>query len=309
MARPGGAISGAIVMVATTFTMAFGDALVKSLSADFSAWQIFVLRSLVAIPAIIVLLRFRSIPILPRFPLWATLRSGLLIVMWITFYAALPTLDLSTIAAAYYTGPLFITLFSAVLIGEPVGVRRLVAVVVGFAGVVIILRPGSDAFTWTALLPIASAVFYALAAVVTRSRCAGEQPFVLSLALNIAFLLTGCAATIAVELWSSELPAALGSPFVFGSWRPVGAREAALIVLMAAVIVAVSAGIAMAYQSGPPALIATFDYCYLPFAVLWGYALFADVPDGPTMGGIVMIGGAGLLAITTPLRRQASPTT
>ncbi|HXQ41665.1 MAG TPA: EamA family transporter, partial [Candidatus Udaeobacter sp.] len=180
-------------MVATALAMAFGDALVKRISAGFSIWQIYVARSLVAIPLTIVLLRLgpraagvllrpgsRAAGILPKSPAWALLRSALLAAMWVAFYAALPILSLSTVAAAYYSGPLFIALFSALLTGEPVGIRRWAAIAVGFAGVLVIVRPGSEAFSWLTLLPVLSAVFYALAAVVTRARCAEENPLALS---------------------------------------------------------------------------------------------------------------------------------
>jgi drug/metabolite transporter (DMT)-like permease len=95
--------------------MAFGDALVKHISADFTLPQIFVLRSLVAIPVLLGLLLFSHRPqdIRPGSIGWVLLRSALLVLMWIFFCAALPILSLPVIAAAYYTGPLFIALLSA----------------------------------------------------------------------------------------------------------------------------------------------------------------------------------------------------
>jgi drug/metabolite transporter (DMT)-like permease len=295
--RPEGAALGIVVIVATGFTMAFGDALVKAVSSDFSLWQIYVVRSLLAVPLTIALLLSRA-PlrgIVPLAPGWAILRSLLLMLMWLAFYAALPVLSLSAVAAAYYTGPLFIALFSALLIGEPVGPQRWAAIVTGFAGVLLIVRPGTGAFSSLALLPVLSAVFYALAAVVTRARCAVENPLVLSLALNLSFLAVGAIGTAAVALWGASVPPNGAVRFLLGPWAPLGSREWAILALMVVLIVAISAGVAKAYQSGPPTIIAIFDYGYLVFAAFWGFIFFAEVPDAWTVAGMLLIAGAGVL--------------
>jgi drug/metabolite transporter (DMT)-like permease len=294
---------GISVIVVTAFAMAFGDALVKHVSADFTVWQIYVWRSLVAIPITVVLLcSGRIVTILPKSAGWVCLRSGLLMIMWLAFYAALPVLSLPVVAAAYYTGPLFITLFSAILIGEPVGPRRWTAIVLGFVGILVILRPGTEAFSYLTLLPIASAVAYALAAIVTRAKCIEERPLVLSLALNVGFLIVGAIATAAIVIWAPAESQAAAYPFLLGRWTAMGVREWGIILLLALLIVAISSGVAKAYQSGPPAVIATFDYTYLVFAAFWSFVIFSDLPDTMTVIGMLLIAGAGMLAIS-PARK------
>ena len=293
---------GVGVIVVTGFTMAFGDALVKHISADFTLAQIFVLRSLVAIPILLGLLLFnqRSADIRPRSIGWTFLRSALLVLMWIFFCAALPLLNLPVVAAAYYSGPLFIALLSALLIGEPVGPRRWMAILLGFIGVVAILRPGTQAFSYLTLLPIGSALFYALAAIVTRARCSGERSLVLSLALNISLLAAGAIATGGIVVWGPTASQAAAYPFLLGPWATMGAREWGIITLLAILIVGISAGVAKAYQSGPPAIIATFDYGYLVFAAFWSFVFFSELPDAVTIAGMLLIAGAGLLAVRQP---------
>ena len=287
------------MILASVLLMSLGDALVKHVSTELTLWQIFVVRSTVAIPIAIFPLLFRRRPWLigQRALRWIVLRSGLLVSMWIAFYAALPVLNLSVVAAALYTGPLFIALFSALLIREPVGLRRSMALVLGFVGVLVILRPGTDAFSPAMLLPVVSAVLYALAMIITRSKCIGEEPLVLSLALNASFLLAGVIVTGAIAIWGASPRAAPADPFLLGHWVPMGQREWGLVALMALLIVAVSAGVAKAYQSGPPAIIATFDYGYLVFAALWGFVFFAESPDVATVIGMILIAGAGVLVM------------
>jgi drug/metabolite transporter (DMT)-like permease len=301
------AVQGVLVIVGTAVVMSFGDALVKLSSADFSVWQLYVLRALAAVPLLVGILRLRGALVMPaRGALgWIALRSLFLLLMWLAFYAGLFSLSLAVVAAAYYTAPLFIVLLSALLVREPVGLRRWAAVLIGFAGVLVVLRPGSELFSPVTLLPVLAAFFYALAAVVTRARCSAEDPLLLSFGLNLGFLALGILASALLALWQPDGLAA-ANPFLFGPWTATGPREAAIILLLALVIVATSWGVAKAYQSPQPALIASFDYSYLVFAAFWSFAMFGDLPDGPTLLGMAMIAGAGILAIRAPAAAKSA---
>ena len=290
-------ILGAVIMTATALGLAFGDAMIKLLSTDFSVWQVFTARALVAVPLIVLLIRLAGQDLKPRALGWIVLRSVFLLAMWLCFYTALPALNLAVAAAGYYTGPLFITLFSALLIGEPVGLKKWTAIAVGFAGVLVILRPGTDGFSFLALLPVAAAMFYALAAVVTRAKCSDDNPLVLALALNTGFLLFGLVGSAGVLLVGTVDVEASAYRFMLADWSPMGAREWAVMAFLAILIVGVTTGTAKAYQSAPPAIIAAFDYTYLIFAALFSLVIFAAPLDALTILGMCLIAGAGLLAI------------
>jgi drug/metabolite transporter (DMT)-like permease len=299
--RPEKLALGVATIVATVFAMSFADAVVKYVSAELPLWQIFVMRSLVAIPLLVALPLFgRPTAVRPKSLFWTFLRGLLLVMMYIAIYAAAPVLGLSVIAAAFYTGPLFIALFSALLIGEQVGPRRWTAICIGFAGVLVILRPGTEAFSAVMLIPVVAALFYALAAIITRTRCIEETPVVLALALNFALLATGAIATAGIALWQPVAADAAAYPFLLGSWVAMGSREWGIIGFLAVLMVGIGIGLAKAYQSAPPAIIATFDYSYLVFAAFWSFAIFAEAPDAATLIGMLLIAGAGLLVVHGP---------
>jgi drug/metabolite transporter (DMT)-like permease len=130
-------------IVFTVFALSLGDALIKQISADFPLWQIFVIRSLIAIPVLLAILktRYPSVSLIPTQLGWTALRSVMLTIMWVAYYTALPHVALSVAAADFYTLPLFITLFAALFIGEKVGVQSWIAVFLGFCGVLLILKP------------------------------------------------------------------------------------------------------------------------------------------------------------------------
>lgn len=296
-ARPERTGFGITMILAATFTMAFQDAVVKVVSADMPLWQLFALRSLIAVPLLVVLHRLLrgAASLRPQVVGWSLLRGALLVLMYVAFYAALPLLNLSLVAAAYYTGPLFIALFAAALLGERVGPRRLFAVAFGFLGVLVILQPGTEGFAWTMLIPIAAAIFYALAAVLTRSRCGDESPLALSLMLNYCFIACGFGMSTLLWLWHPDADQQASYPFLLGAWVPLDARSGGVLLLLAGANVAIHIGLAKAYQSAPPAIIATFDYGYLAFAAAWAYVLLSETPSTTTLIGMAMIAAAGIL--------------
>lgn len=304
--RPDSPALGVILIVGAVFLMTLADAVVKLVSAEITLWQIYVCRSLVSVPLLAALLLWRRSGLWPKAPGWAYLRALLLVLMWIVYYAALPLLTLSVAATALYTAPLFIALFSALMIGEPVGPRRWVAILVGFIGVLTILRPGTEAFSWFMLLPVLGAVFYALAMVLTRGKCLEETPLVLALALNVSLLAAGSVMTGALAVVDPTAQHASAYPFILGGWASMGAREWGVVALLGVLIAVYSAAVAKAYQVAAPAIVGTFDYAYLVFAVLWGFVLFAETPDAATATGMSLIAVAGVLVVR-PARARSNP--
>ena len=300
--RPDRAALGIGIILASVLTMAFADAVVKLISADLTVWQVFFARSLFAIPILIALLHVTGVDLKPRAPNWAFVRSALLVLTWLAFYASLPVLSLSVAAVAVYTNPIMIALLSAALIGEPVSKRRWGGVVLGFVGVIAILRPGTDAFSWFTILPLLAAAFYAVAMVLTRSKCQDEAPLTLSLALNVSFLVTGLTATVLLDIIGLGNDTKAAFPFLLGECAPMGVWEWSLMAFLGALLAAYSAGVARAYQIAAPSIIATFDYAYLVSAALWGFVLFSEQPDLTTIGGIILITLAGLLVAAPSLK-------
>ncbi|MCP5080149.1 MAG: DMT family transporter [Alphaproteobacteria bacterium] len=301
--RPQQTALGIGIILASVLTMAFADAVVKLVSADITVWQVFVARSLFAIPILVVLLLATGVGLRLRAAKWTVVRSALLLLTWLALYASFPVLSLSVAAVAVYTNPIMIALFSAVLIGEPVSPRQWGGVIIGFFGVLSILKPGTDAFSWFTLLPLLGAGFYAFAMVLTRSKCQEEAPLTLALALHSAFLAVGTGAVLFLMLIGLDADAVAAYPFLFGDWGPMGVEEWGLMALIGALSAAYFMGVARAYQIAAPPIVATFDYAYLISAALWGFVFFSETPDRLTVCGMVLITTAGLLGATPAIER------
>ena len=288
----------AVAIATILFTVAalsFGDAVIKQVSTDFLLWQIFVLRSLLAIPLLVLIALHRGRAGLKalrlRSPAWSVVRSLLLVAMWVLYYAALPHLKLSIAASAYYTLPIFICLFSALLLGERVGRLGWAAIALGFVGVVLILDPSAGDFNAWVLLPLVSAILYALAMILTRTRCRYEHPLALSVTLNVTFVLVGAVGTLWGYLGGK------GDGYLAGAWTPMGGTEWGAMAILAAAIIIGSVGAAIAYQLGRPSVIASYDFAYVGFAAIWGAVFFAEIPDIQAVLGMALIVCAGLMAV------------
>ena len=286
-------------IVIAVLALSLGDALIKQQSAEIPLWQMFIMRSLIATPFLIYFIRIRTcaMPLMPERPGWTALRSLFLVSLWVTYYLALPHVPLSIAAASLYTSPLFITLFAALFIGDRIGLKGWVAVFLGFVGVLLILQPQADDFNAYALLPIVSAICYALGMILTRSKCRNENPYVLSLWFNLAFIGVGALIFLIIRIWQPSPSNIAANPYLLGDWLPMWIDEWRAMAILAIAITVGSVGAAIAYQAGRPSIIAAFDFSYVVFAVIWGILFFSEIPDSITIIGIFLIAGGGMLAV------------
>ncbi|WP_137154829.1 DMT family transporter [Rhizobium sp. FKL33] len=282
-------------MVFTDLTLSIADAIIKMSISNMPLSQFIFLRSCVTLPLLILILKWRFPKILlrPAYPGWAILRSCLLLCSLLLYYASLPHLDFSMAAAIYYTIPLFITLFAAVWIKEPVGLKGWIGVAFGFIGVLLMLKPDAGDVNVYALMPLAAAILYALGMVLTRTKSRGENPFVLALTFNLIAIMLGGAASLATMIAGSG-----GDPSLFmGDWIAIGITQWGMIVLLSLTMLIGSVGTAIAYQLGPSSVISTWDFSYLAFAVMWGVVLFSERLDIASVLGIALIALAGVIVV------------
>ncbi|MEM8840302.1 MAG: DMT family transporter [Pseudomonadota bacterium] len=284
--RTGFAVGAVIIAV---LALSLGDAMIKATGLDLPLWQMYILRSALILPVLWWLAR-RKGPIAFTSLVWVVLRSLLLVAMWLSYYSALPLMPLSLAAATYYTSPIIITVLAAMLARRKPSPRVMLAVVLGFGGVVLVLRPDASGFVFATLLPLLAALLYACAMVLTSLKCRDDNPYALALALNIAFIVAGAG----LGLFSGH-----DGSFIFGPWQRLDIALIGTVAALSAVILIGSVGAAIAYQNGPPATVAAFDYSYLVFSLIWGAIFFAELPDILSLAGVSIIVLAGFLSLPT----------
>jgi drug/metabolite transporter (DMT)-like permease len=283
---------GVVTIVATVFAMALTDAIIKLSSSEMTLWQIWILRSAIVVPILLVATKGR---VCPPGTGWIIARGVALVVQYLCYYAVLPLIDMALAGAAAYIAPFFIVGLSALVLGNRITLRHWLAIATGFAGLLLIVQPFAAAFTPLVFLPIAAALFYAIAAILTRVKCAETPALILALWLNITCLAFGLAigavrGVIVTPEWAG---------FIFGPWHSMAGGDWGMILVLSVLIIGIAIGLARAYQSPRPEVIATFDYSYMIFVVFWGYVFFGEVPDLWTLAGMALIsaGGLGVLMI------------
>ncbi|QPC43446.1 DMT family transporter [Kaustia mangrovi] len=288
-------VQGILAIVGAVFLLSLSDSIVKLTSDRLPVAQLLLVRSVLAAIAILAIARLwrTRIPLRLERPGAVGLRSLCLTIMWVCYYAALPTMPFALAAAALYTAPMWMAILFRGLLGEPVGWRRWGAIAIGLAGVGLVLRPDAAGLAPVSLLPFAAAFCYALAAVVTWSRCGGESPLAMALNLNLGLAGAGALGV----LWPAVSGLGLGGPGAgSAAWMPLDAGSWALLGLLAVFMVAIATAVARAYQLAPAPVVGMFDNAYLVFAALWSALLIGDLPDFRGLAGMVLIGLAAMLS-------------
>ncbi len=297
-----------MLIVAAAFTISVQDVVFKLFSSELTLWQIFTLRGVLAIPMLLAVSRLRGTTLRgitsAALGKWSILRSIFFTITFLAFYAAIPFLSLSTVGAANYIAPILITLLSAYVIGEAVGPLGWVGVLLGFVGVVVLLQPGTDAFSPWAVLPLIGAAFYALAHITTRTKCQNIPLSSMVLSVNLVMLAAGLIASGVLVLLQPQGEMVSAYPYIFGTWSTVEVTDWLVLALLAGSNLIIGMLLAGAYQAAPPSIVSTFEYSYLVFVAIWDILFFSISPTVNSISGMILIVGAGLLV----LHRKPAPT-
>jgi drug/metabolite transporter (DMT)-like permease len=272
-----GNLKGILLMLGGVAFLMMSDAVSKYLAESFPMGQVLCLRQVASLLFLLPYawhtakpgdLRPRNLPLqLARG--FAYIVSGAF-VLW-----ALRLLPLATVTMITFAGPLFVAALSAPMLGERVAPRLWVAIAIGFAGVVIIVRPGTAEFHWALLIPVGAALGAAIRDLLSR-------------------LLARTDTSIAILFWSSAV-LIVGTAFTaFFGWAPLDLRGALLFLLAGAVNFAAHFLMIEAFRLGRAAVIAPFKYSALLWSTLIGYLVWGDLPAGWIWLGAAVLVASGI---------------
>lgn len=266
------------------------DATVKWLSADYSVFQIIFFQALFnLLPLTWLIVREGGASALrPRHPRLVALRSALMAIDMVLVFFAFATLPLADAYTMIFMVPMLVTALSVPLLGEKVGWRRWSATIVGFAGVLIVLRPGFAEVNWGHVAALASAFFFALSLIVVRRIGNDETSSCLFFSMLIGF----------VAVSGPVLPFLFVMPTM---------QDLALLVGLGLISGVGHITLIQAFRLAPSAVVSPFQYSQIVWGVLFGLWLFGDRPDGWVVAGSAVIIASGLYILwrETVRRRQA----
>lgn len=253
------------------------DGFAKDLSSRHPVTQVVWARYLFHLLAMlpIVLWRFGPRSLWPRRAGVQVLRGGLLLAATVLFFAAIAQMELATTLALFFVSPLVVTMLAAPVLGERVGWRRWLAVSLGFAGVLVILRPGSGLVQAPALLALGAGVVHGAYLLATRK-------------------LSGSAPPLVTLGYTALVGAVVMSLVVVFRWVPPTPRDFGQMVLLGVLAALGHFLLIKAFDHAPATSLAPLGYSEIVTSTLVGLVAFGELPDGPTWFGIVIIVASGL---------------
>jgi drug/metabolite transporter (DMT)-like permease len=286
-------LRGIMLMIAGNGLLTASDAISKWLTAGYPVGQIMCIRAAFTLLPILIFawhagglqtLYFRNVRM-------QVIRAVCAVASGFLFVAGLVYLPLADCIAIAFSGPLFVTALATPMLGEKVGWRRWSAVFVGFAGILIMLRPTGDAIHWAAILPVLATACGAFRDIITRKVRVSASP--------VAVLAFTMAAIALAGLWT--LP--------FG-WAPVAGNDLLLLVTAGILVGTAQYLVIHAFYVAEASLIIPFKYLSLIWATLLGFFMWGDIPDRWMLIGAALVVGSGLYIMhreSRLARRQANP--
>ncbi len=279
---------GITCMIGGSLLLTMNDAVVKWVSSDFQLGQILLSRGLAALVVITLVLYWRKeFNIFQvRYPKLQLLRAVLMIAGTYLFISGLRLMPLAENVAVAFVGPIFVTALAPLILAERVGWRRWAAVLVGFAGVLVMLRPGGDGLNWAALFPAGAALCGALRDLLTRrishTEASGTTLFYSTLGVTLA--------------------GAVAAPF---GWQPPGMVDLGLFALAGVLLCAAHFLHIETFRFAEAALVTPFKYSSLLWAGAIGFLIWGDTPDRWTVLGAALLIGSGLYIFHRESRQPA----
>ena len=270
-------LKGILFMCAGVLCLAIGDALSKWLGEAYSPLQVIFFRTLVSVPLIALLAYYGGglRKLRTRRPFMHLVRGLIYTGTMFCFVFGLTLLPLAEATAIAFVAPLFVTLLSVPLLGERIEMPVMIASLFGFFGVLIVVRPGGEAFQLGSLVLIGAATFYSLMLITARRYGSTEHLWAMVFYMTLVPLVL----TALVLPWFWQTPEPRHWPgFLASGVFGVGAM----------------AFITMAFRFAPAAIAAPFDYTAMLWAVLLGWWFWGEIPDVWVFIGSALIIGSGL---------------
>ena len=265
-------------MVIASGLLTVNDAMVKWLAQSYPVGQVMSLRGACVIAIVVAWALLRRKGSTLRVTNWGLqlTRGGLMALSTFLFVTALSLMPIADAIAIAFAGPVIATALAALMLGEQVRWRRWTAIAIGFAGVIVMVRPTPDLVRVVALVPILAATVGALRDIVTRKMGTGGE------STPAIMLISTCVVTLA-GLFTIPL-----------GWAPVSTGDLGLY-FGSALLIAVAQGLMIeSFRLGEVGLVAPFKYTSLVWAVLLGLVVWGDVPDWWTWTGSALVVGSGL---------------
>ena len=285
--------AGMILIYATL--IGFTDNHVRVIAAEAGLWQFHLTRSSLAFGLLALLAVPLGLRLRPRNLRAVAARSVIHGLAMVIYFGGLAFLPVALVAAGLFTAPIFVLLISRLAFGQVIGPIRLLAVLLGFAGVVLLLGPEAMAgASLPALLPVVAGAMYALGNIATSRWCAKETAETLVAGFFASLWVIGLVGLVWLALMPQTVPEGTAGFLQRGAVWPSARFWFWTFVQAAGSLLGVGMMV-RAYQIADTTRVSVFEYVILPASALWSWAIWGEVLSLQAVAGMALIVGAGLM--------------
>ena len=272
------------------------DSLIKYIFEDTALYELYFGRTLTALILLALYLKITSQKLVMKtyYPLLTTVRVICFFFGFSFFYISLTYMSLAMANALFFSSPFFISILAIVFLGEKVGIRRWLAIIVGFLGVYIVLNPNFENFDYTKLAPVACALFYAISMTITK--ITSDKDSVYSQMFHLYIGAIGISIIFFIFTGKGQFNT-FSDPtlqFILREWFTNPTYSWPFILIMGLVASLSFYFVFSAYSIASPSVVSLFEYSLIIWAIIIGYLLFNDIPTVRTFIGVALIIGAGV---------------
>ena len=304
-------ILGVASLVLSVLIFSLQDIAVKWIGGDYPVMEIVIFRTIVSLPFTLLFFRYeggRGLPTTKQHKL-QYIRGLFLFLSFTTYFMGLTALPLAEVASIRNSAPLMITFLSVILLGEKVGPRRWLALIVGFVGVLLIVQPGSVSFNMGSVFILIATLFYTFSIMLTRRLQSTDSSATMAYFSTFVYLIaTAILAPLAIFI--GELPNAHPSiAFLFRAWATPTLLDLGIMSGMGLVWAGGMYFMARAYSLALASIAAPFEYSALPISVVWGFVLWHEIPSAATWIGALLTITSGVYILYRDQKDRSESTT
>ena len=272
-------LRGILFLIGGGLFLTMGDTAAKWLTVDMPTGEIIFGRGVSTMLCLVVLIaRTGPSALRPNNPLGILQRSAVTVAFTFFLMASLRELPIAEVIAILYASPLILAAIAPTMLRETVGAHRWFALCLAFTGVLIMMRPGAESLRWVALIPLAAAFVGAFRDVLTRRMAASET-------------------SVAIQFYTTLGMMVFGGATYFLGWRALAWEDVGLLAVCGVFQFIGQYLFIDAFRYAGATVLAPFKYSMLVWALIVGFAIWGDVPDGWAILGTLLIAGSGLYVI------------
>ena len=301
------ATRGALLLITGISIFGFSDNLTMLVSDQVSVGQFHFSRSLIAMFMVFGLGRAFGLSVIPKYWKPILIRTFFMVTSMLLYFGVMPMMPIAEAGAGLFTSPIFVLIFSTIFFKERIGWRRIVAVIIGSCGVLLVLQPGANGFTVYQIMPMMAGACYALGSIITYRYLREESPLAILMSFIVSIGLCGFLITTLLTVFPIAPSLIEQAPFLFKGWQSVDSSFWLWMFIIAALATTALSLMTRAYQLTQTSYAAIFEYAYLISVGLFSWLFWGIIPNYLSAVGIFLIIFAGVIIVLAPQKHIEEP--